>query len=231
MIIFLSGVSYGRYASATFTIAFISRHLSPAETRYHSNELECLALIWALQQFRTFLYGREFSVYTDSNALRWLVNKKNVEGKFARWIMALQEHRFQVHHIKEKLNVVADALSQSPVDAGVETDPTERALCTLVGEFYPPEEIAVLQQADLSLRKIILQLQSSPTELTKNYIYHQGVLYRKNQERGHRHLLMVPSIMRRDILTSCHDGPTGGHFGYSKTLLKVQSRFWWPKYL
>ena len=93
--------------------------------------------------------------------------------------MALQEHRFQVHHIKEKLNVVADALSQSPVDAGVETDPTERALCTLVGEFYPPEEIAVLQQADPTLRKIILQLQSSPTELTKNYIYHQGVLYRK----------------------------------------------------
>ena len=64
-------------------IAFISRHLSPAETRYHSNELECLALIWALQQFRTFLYGREFSVYKNSNALRWLVNKKNVERKFA----------------------------------------------------------------------------------------------------------------------------------------------------
>ena len=53
--------------------------------------------------------------------------------------------------------------------------------------------------------------------------------YRKSQERDYRHLLMVPSRMRRDILTSCHDGRAGGHFGYTKTLVKVQSRFLWPK--
>ncbi|KZR97040.1 Uncharacterized protein APZ42_008299, partial [Daphnia magna] len=72
-------------------IAYLSRRLSPAEGNYHSNELECLALVWALTKLRPYLYGRTFRVKTDNNVVRWLCQKKEIKGKFARWIIDMQE--------------------------------------------------------------------------------------------------------------------------------------------
>ena len=71
-------------------ITFISRKLSKAEKNYHANELEYLALVWALGKLRHFVYGRPLLVKTDSSALCWLSRKKEVNGKFARWILILQ---------------------------------------------------------------------------------------------------------------------------------------------
>ena len=92
-------------------VAFISRKLTDAESKYHANELECLAIVWALKKLRSYVYGRRFSVCTDSSAVRWLWSKKEVTGKFARWILALQEYDFEIRHIKGVNNLVADVLS------------------------------------------------------------------------------------------------------------------------
>ena len=55
-------------------------------------------------------------------------------------------------------------------------------------------------------------------------------LYRRhwtsNQER---HLLVIPSTMRSQILHAIHDAPEGGHIGRRATLRKIQERFWWPR--
>jgi hypothetical protein len=53
-------------------IAYASRGLNDAEMKYHTNELECFAIVWALKKFRSYVYGRRFSVLTDSSAVRWL---------------------------------------------------------------------------------------------------------------------------------------------------------------
>jgi hypothetical protein len=76
-------------------ITCISRHTTPAEVKYHSNELKCLALVWALQKLRNHLFGRPFVVYTDNVALRWLQSKKEISGRLGRWILALQEFDFE----------------------------------------------------------------------------------------------------------------------------------------
>ncbi len=65
-------------------ITFISRKLSDAERNYHANELECLALVWALGKLRYYVYGRPVLVKTDSGALCCLFKKKDVNGKFTR---------------------------------------------------------------------------------------------------------------------------------------------------
>jgi hypothetical protein len=102
-------------------ITFISRKLSDAEQNYHANELKCLALVWALGKLRYYVYGRPVLVKTDSSALSWLFKKKDLNGKFARWILTLQEYSIDIQHIRGTANVVADALSRAPVDSEVKS--------------------------------------------------------------------------------------------------------------
>ena len=211
-------------------VTFVSRKLSPAEEKYHANELECLALVWALNKLRHHIYGRPMVVKTDSNVLRWLIQKKDVSGKFARWILTLQEYMLDVQHIRGSANTVADALSRSPVGPAEETNSTENVLAALQPAGYSSREIALLQHADDSIRNIVLALQGYREENLpdkESFLFYKGVLFKKNAKRGRPHLLVTPSILRKDVLSECHDTPTGGYHGREKTMARVAERYWW----
>ena len=51
------------------TVAFASRFLYIAELKYSTNELELLGLMWALDHFKNYLLGKQFSILTDQKAL------------------------------------------------------------------------------------------------------------------------------------------------------------------
>ena len=40
--------------------------------------------------------------------------------------------------------------------------------------------------------------------------------------------LVVPKVLRGEVLSELHEGPFGGHLGMEKTLGKVKERFYWP---
>ena len=65
-------------------VSYLSRTLLDNEKRWHSNELECAAVVWATKKLRPYLYGRQFTIETDNSAVVWLFKKQNPEGKFAR---------------------------------------------------------------------------------------------------------------------------------------------------
>ena len=46
-------------------VAYCSRTLNPAERNYTVTERECLAVIYLYQQFRVYLHGTKFKVFTD----------------------------------------------------------------------------------------------------------------------------------------------------------------------
>jgi len=67
-------------------IAFTSRKLKGAETRYTVTEKECLAVVDALKKWRHYLHGiPRFLAVTDHEALKWLMNLKEPRGRLARW--------------------------------------------------------------------------------------------------------------------------------------------------
>ena len=49
--------------------AYASRFLNKLEERYSTNELELLAIVWALEHFKYYLYGNKFTLQTDHQAL------------------------------------------------------------------------------------------------------------------------------------------------------------------
>ena len=57
-------------------VAFHSRKLLGAETRYDTREQELLSIHEALVQWRAYLEGIKFTVETDHESLKWLQDQR-----------------------------------------------------------------------------------------------------------------------------------------------------------
>lgn len=97
-------------------IAYISRTLNIAETKYSTIEKELLAVVWALKYFRPYLYGHKFLIYTDHRPLAWLYSLKEPNSKLTRWRLRLQEYDFEIFYRSGKQNSNADALSRIQIN-------------------------------------------------------------------------------------------------------------------
>jgi len=73
---------------------------------------KCLALVWGILKFQTYLYGREFQLETDHHPLIYMNKCKASNGRIMRWVLALQPYRFVIRAIKGSENVGADFLSR-----------------------------------------------------------------------------------------------------------------------
>ncbi|GFX35251.1 retrovirus-related Pol polyprotein from transposon opus [Trichonephila clavipes] len=98
-------------------IAFASRILNKAERNYTVTERECLAVIWALNKFKTYFGPLPVKVITDHAALTKLTNGKNLSSRMIRWALKLSEFNIEWEHRPVVQNVVADLLSRNPVDS------------------------------------------------------------------------------------------------------------------
>ena len=107
-------------------VAFISRKLNDAETRYSGTERECLAVVWAVGQFEHYLIDQPFTVVTDHSALQWLPQKKFDNNRLMRWALKLQEFTFTVRHRAGAANANADALSRLPPPNSAPADDDKR---------------------------------------------------------------------------------------------------------
>jgi ribonuclease HI len=92
-------------------IGYFSRRLSDAETRYTPTELECMAVVNAIEYFRIYLEGTHFTVVTDHTALQWLLKFSNSKRRLFRWSKDLSIYDFDVIHRAGKDMKHVDALS------------------------------------------------------------------------------------------------------------------------
>lgn len=84
--------------------------------RYHCNEQEVLAVIWACKKYRSLLEDRPFTLKTDSRALQWLSRVKDERAKLTRYSLLLQEFNFIVEHCPGKRNLLPYYLSRNPTE-------------------------------------------------------------------------------------------------------------------
>jgi len=95
-------------------IAYASRSLNKAECNYGITDQECLAVVWAVKHFEQYLGLLPFKIITDHSALKFLQTADMPSGRRARWIMYLQQFKFEIIHRPGKDNKNADALSRIP---------------------------------------------------------------------------------------------------------------------
>ena len=102
--------------SETFPIGFASKKLLPRQKAYSVIERECLALVWAVEKFKMYLYGKEFIIETDHRPLTYIAQARYTNNRVMRWSLALQPYRYVVRAIKGVNNNGADFLSRCHVE-------------------------------------------------------------------------------------------------------------------
>ena len=93
-------------------IAYASKTLTGAQLKYATTEKEFLAVVFAIDKFRSYLVGAKIVVYTDHADLKYLLTKKDAKPRLIRWILLFQEFDIEIKDKKGVENSVADHLSR-----------------------------------------------------------------------------------------------------------------------
>ena len=92
-----------RTANGWHTAAFASRFLNSGEDRYSINELELLGVVWSVEHFKYYLYGKPFTVITDHRALLSIMREnrsnKSFNSRLTRWVDRLLPFDFSIDHL------------------------------------------------------------------------------------------------------------------------------------
>ena len=233
---------------------FISRALRNAELRYGATQLECLAVVWALEKLHYYLDGSTFELITDCQAVKSLLGLKTPNRHMFRWQLAIQEYRgrMTITHRPGALHMNADLLSRHPLPndvdnpAGVEEVDIIEILglhvVDLASEFF--EEIRKGYETHKDLSTLVKILADPKNIRTKELVPLLSDKYKPLHEKGHFiyeddllyyrqngcHRMVVNPDLKEQMLKLSHDDILAGHFSYEKSLRRLQNTAWWLGY-
>ncbi|GFT84234.1 transposon Tf2-6 polyprotein [Trichonephila clavipes] len=217
-------------------IAFASRTLNKAERNYTVTERECLAVIWALNKFKTYFGPLPVKVITDHAALTKLTIGKNLSSRMIRWALKLSEFNIEWEHRPGVQNVVADLLSRNPVDS-VEGSQISCAILRALA-INSREQFIKEQREDPELGHIYRYLENPDDgsvnaticeSWSQDFKLINGLLfYAKYFSNLGELRVYIPGSLRKDIMKEFHDLPLAGHLGKRKTYLKLRDTCYFP---
>jgi hypothetical protein len=208
-------------------IAFYSRKLNPAQTRYTVMERELLSIVETLKEFRNILLGQRIQVYTDHLNLTYV--NFNTE-RVMRWRLLLEEYGPELYYIKGTKNIVADALSRLPIAPSNSTDEDINYLADHYGleDSDLPDDIYPLQyQLIQKCQKTDKALIKKIKEKTLNY--HLKSFHGGGKTRNlicHKDKIVIPDILQKKVVSWYHNILC--HAGETRTEQTIRQQFWWP---
>ena len=88
------------------------------EPKHSIDELELLAVVWAIERFESYVYGVKFQVILDHKALASVLkptrSNKTFSSHLTRWANRLLPSEFEVIHAQGRVLDFADYLSRHP---------------------------------------------------------------------------------------------------------------------
>jgi hypothetical protein len=209
------------------TVAYYSRQTSETESKYHSYELETLAVVESVERFRIYLLGKKFEILTDCNALKATMTKKDIMPRIGRWWLKLQEFDFELHYKPGSQMQHVDALSRRPEEGA--NDPDVATLNVWTTRISKEDWLLTMQLQDPKLRNIRKVLTEEPRTPEEKQLH---VDYKLKNERICRKvddklLWVVPKPIRWRVVRGSHDEM--GHYGEEKTLKHLRQYYWFPK--
>ena len=233
-------------------VAFHSRKLHDAESRYPVHDKELLAIVDAFRVWKSYLEGTKYQVQvlSDHKNLTYFLSTKELNRRLARWYEELSTYNFRIKHVKGSENNAANALSRR---ADYMENVQQSSGSILVhhkdgllgpnreGLYVAATAMMTIETDDLTKRiledlpkdrvasQILKDLAAQP-KVRKDVDGHelfgktdQGLL--TFQDRTY-----VPNSTRGEIYQVYHKAESsGGHQGIKKTLEKMSRDFYFPK--
>lgn len=214
-------------------ISYASRSLTTIEKRYAQTEKEALALVWAVERFYYYLYGKEFELITDHKPLEVIFGPKSKPcARIERWVLRIQSFRYKVIFKPGKTNI-ADPLSRLLAD-------TEDVKAQNVNSDYyvdwveanaAPKAIKLAEietesatDSTIQLIKKAIEENNWPSEIQQYKIYEMEFCFSGNiLLRGTR--IVMPEALRERVLNLAHEG----HPGIVVMKRRLRSKVWWSK--
>ena len=103
-------------------IGYASHRWSRTDAKRSATEREVMAVLWAIQHHRPYLWGRKFVLITDCSALTWLFKSQALSSKLHRWALRLMEYDMDLQWRPGANHQLPDALSRLPLGDAPGTD-------------------------------------------------------------------------------------------------------------
>ena len=209
-------------------IAFYSRKLNDAQTRYTTTERELLSIVETLKEFRNILLGHRIIVHTDHKNLTY--KNFNTE-RVMRWRLVIEEFGPELNYIKGENNIVADALSR----LGLMTDEEFVAQYGEHGELYDYSDDTPEFAEDYPISYAQIEYeQKRDNALMDAYV--NSALYdkevRKHSDKSYELItrnekIVVPAVLQSKTVEWYHH--TLMHPGEKRLELTIGQHFYWKK--
>lgn len=213
-------------------IRYANRTLSLCERRYAQTEREALAIVWAVEKFHFYLYGKRFYIITDHKPLEVIfgVNSKPCL-RIERWVLRLSSYNYRVIYKPGKQNIadVFSRLCKGDPDPQNFDEISDAWVCS-VAEFSRPKAITmeVLEaesKRDEWIGRVKLALETNnwtddlkKQEFIKNeFCFCDNVLLRGTK-------IVIPESLRVKTLELAHII----HSGESAMKALLRTKVWWP---
>ena len=198
---------------------------------YSTTEKELLAVVFALDKFRSYILSSLVVVFTDHATLKYLLSKKDAKPRLIRWILPLQEFNVTIKDKKGVENMVADHLSRLTFNESMDALP--------IRDSFPDEQLFSISTlpwyADIVNFLVTGQTPSHWSAQDKkcfmvevrNFFYDDPYLFKYFPDQIIRRC--VPDNEIFSVISLCHNEACGGHFSSRKTVAKIlQCGFYWP---
>jgi hypothetical protein len=211
-------------------IAFYSRKLNPAQTRYTTTERELLSIVETLKEFRNILLGHRIKVYTDHKNLTFV--NFNTE-RVMRWRLILEEYAPELIYLKGEHNIVADALSRLELDTPNTTLAEMHDIQYLADHFALDDDDLPVDAYPLQYKIIAIHQRKQSDLLTKlkksQDGFHIKSFYGGGKKRDlicRNDKIVIPTTLQRRVVEWYHE--TLCHPGETRTEQTLRQYLWWP---
>lgn len=222
--------------------------MAPAELNYEIHDKEMLAIVRALDHWRSELQGssQKIEIYTDHKALEWFMSTKKLNARQARWAETLANFDFEIMYHPGFKNGLADALTrrepdvlaQGAVKEEIRFKPllkrgniSKDLMENLDDKLQNDIRINFLESTKL-IDKILIanrthasfrDLRSAATKGHKDLRLEDGLLLFKER-------LMVPETddhLRTELINEVHSQLSSAHPSDKKTAAMLTERYFW----